>query len=370
MTLSKDQKSKILELYEERTDIHWIAQQVFGGYDDKGEKKKEGEFSKDGIRIDGRTKEGRAIRAFLSSRNKKYNTTKSEKKTTVSLTDKQKEFLLSDHISAEMNPLEIARETFEDGSIKSLSAEHRLVIDFLSKYRKDVVDENAMLSDGKWHSPKSLLAVIRKTNKWCDITLPETEEKLSTKHKRYMEKLLEFMQVYKLSSTLNSFQKEADRELFESEFVRATWDKPDLTNDEVNLYMMVCANYVRAKHIQARLDTFTRVLEDEDLEINDINMRLTEHVKATNDELNACERRIESMIHKLNGSRAERLKNQRKSSGNILDLVRTFQEQEGRNIMVQMANMRRELVKEEADRIESLDEFKARVFGIEKDELL
>ena len=44
------------------------------------------------------------------------------------------------------------------------------------------------------------------------------------------------------------------------------------------------------------------------------------------------------------------LKNQNKNAGNILDLVRNFQEQENRNILLNMADMRMKLVEEEAEK--------------------
>lgn len=353
MTLSSEQKQRVDELFEESPDIIWITQQLF-----------------DDDSIDGRSKEGRAIKAYLGSKGKKHNTTKSEAKCDFELNPSQKEILMSDQISSAMTPIEITRLVYKDPDIKPLSGQHRFVIAFLENFRPDVVDSGSSFSNKGWYAPKSIQMTVRRVNKWCDIKLNENVEQLSTKHKRFMEKLLEYLNIFKLRQTLNSFKTEADRELFESEFVRATWDKPDLTVDEINLYMMICSNYVRAGHIQKRLDQFNVMLESEDLESGEISMRLTEHVKATNDELNACEKRIESLTHKLNGSRADRLKNQGKHAGNIVDLVINFQEYEQRTMMLNMADMRLKLVEDEANRLESLDEFKARVFGISKQELL
>jgi hypothetical protein len=353
MTLSSEQKARIDELYEENQDLIWITQQLFE--DDS---------------LKGVHKEGRAVKSYLVTKGKKYNTTKSEAKCEFELNSTQKELLMSDQISSAMSPIEITRLVYQDPDIKPLSGQHRLVISFLEKFRTDVVDQGQSFSGSDWYAPKSIPMTVRRVNKWCDISLKEDVKELSTKHKRYMEKLLEYLNIFKLKQTLNSFKTTSDRELFESEFIRATWDKPDLTVDEINLYMMICSNYVRAGHIQKRLDQFNLMLESEDLESGEISMRLTEHVKATNDELNACEKRIESLTHKLNGSRAERLKNKTKNAGNILDLVANFQEHERRTMMLDMADMRLKLVDEEAARLESLDEFKARVFGISKEELL
>lgn len=370
MKLSKQHKEKIHELYEERQDINWITRSIFGGYNVDGEEEEDGDRHSDGRLMDGRSKEGRAIKQYMIANGMDYNTTKSEAKNTVELSSSQKEFLISEQISSEMQPIEIARLVWEDESVKPLSIQHRLVLNFLEEFRPDIVDEGNSLSKKRWGPPKSMQMTIRRVNKWCDITLQEDPDSIASKYRRYIEKLLEYFQIFKLSQIMNSFKTDADRDLFESEFVRATWDKPDLTVDEINLYMIICSNYVRATHIQKRLDQFQVLLENEELESSDLTMRLTEHVKATNDELNSCEKRIESMIQKLNGSRADRLKNQSKSAGSIVDLVRTVQEQEGRKRLYDMAQQRARLVQDEADRIESLDEFKARVFGISPEECL
>ena len=43
----------------------------------------------------------------------------------------------------------------------------------------------------------------------------------------------------RLIAIINNYNSPRDRELFEQEFIRLTWDKPDLTADEMRLYMNV-----------------------------------------------------------------------------------------------------------------------------------
>jgi hypothetical protein len=353
LSLTDDQKEKALSLFKENPSLLFVTQNVF-----------------EDSSLDGRSKEGRAIRAFLGAQGKEYVVQESIAKKTIHLTESQKQLLMSDQISSKMSPVEIARVVFNDPSVKSLSAQHRAVQDFLGKYRDDVIDENAFLADGKWHPPRSVGNTIRRINKWCDAKLNEDPEKLVSKQKKAAEKLMGYLNIYKFENTINCFKTESDRELFESEFVRATWDKPDLTSDDLNLYMMVCSNHVRGKHIQRRLDSFSAMLQNEDLEANEINIKLTEYIKATSEELNACEKRIESLTAKLNSTRSDRLKRAVENNANILSLVEEFQNKEGRDRMILAAEMRSKLVENEADRLESMDEFKARVFGISKDELL
>lgn len=354
IVLSTIQKAEATSLFEEIQDLNELTRRIFK--DDS---------------LDGRSREGRALRSYLVSEGKTYNTTKSEKKKFVTLSEAHKQFLMSDQVTSKMKPLEIARATFQDDEIKPLSAEHRMIIDFLYKFRKDLIDETELLSDDKWHPPKSHLAVIRRINKWVGLNLDENHENLPIKNKKCVEKLLSYFRSYKLEAEINAYKTQSDRDLFESEFIRATWDKPDLTNDEINLYMMVSSNYVRKKHIQIRLDTFNNILEAHDMEGDgEISMKMSEYVKVTSEELNACEKRIDTLISKLNVDRAKRVEKAGANNANILALVEAFQNEEERTRMIKVAQLRTKLVKDEAERFESLDEFRARIFGIGIDELI
>ena len=53
-----------------------------------------------------------------------------------------------------------------------------------------------------------------------------------------------------------------------------------------------------------------------------------------------------------------------------MNLVEAWKEQETREKMVNLAELRKESVKGEVNRISSMDEIKARVMGISEDEVL
>lgn len=350
--LTDEQKQTVLALFEETQDLNVITQKVSGNPN-----------------ADGRTKLGRNIRSFLAGEGKDYSVKGGSKKGKLDLTEDQMKFLMSDLIDNKMLPLEIAKLVYKDTSIVSLSQEHRTVLSFLQEYRPDVVDHTLVIADGKWHKPKGIERVISLVNKWCNLDLPCAKDKLPNKCRKGIERLLDYLNVYKLWTTLNSLSTEDDRNLYESEFVRYTWDKPDLTNEELNLYMMVCSNIVRAKHIQKRMDDFVVSLENRN-DDQDISIKQTEHFKALNDELNACEKRISDTISKLNGDRSKRVEKQQAVNANILALVEAFQDKQERDQMVLQAQMRAKLIEEEAERLESMDEFRARIFGISREELI
>ena len=350
LELTEGQKRQIQEEFSKNPDLRHITQTVF-----------------ENDSLDGRSKEGRAVRAFLINNNLEFNTTAPQRVEEIELALEQREFLMSDNIERGMNALEATRLAFRDREIQPLSQQHRLVMEFLRSYRPEIVDDNDMITNDKWSPPKSLSRAIKKVNDWAGQTFDEIS--IQTKQKKMCEKLLFYLKIPRFVHFINQYSTIADRDLFESEFVRTVWDKPDLTNDELNLYITVCTNYVRQKHIQQRIDRLNNMLNDTDNE-RDITLRLTELIKATSEELNQCEKRIESLTKDLNGSRQARLKARGEQNGSIAALVEAFQEKEERDRMIMMAEMQNKLIEEEADRLESMDDYKARILGISKKEML
>ena len=266
IVLTEEQKEAILKEFAENPNLMSITKKIFQNDS-----------------LDGRSAQGRAIREFLAQHRQSYQTSLFQKAEQIEFTPEQKEFMLSQNVESGMKPLEVARLVFKDSDIQSLSLKHRAVVEFLTKYRPEVVDDNNKIADQKWAPPKALSRAIVKVN---DFTGSEWQElNMPTKVKKCCEKLLIYLRSPRFVHFINSYAMEADRDLFESEFVRAVWDKMDLTNDELNVYVTVCVNYVRQKHIQLRLDRLNAILNDTEGQ-QEFTMRLTEIIKATSAELN------------------------------------------------------------------------------------
>ena len=191
------------------------------------------------------------------------------------------------------------------------------------------------------------------------------EGKMQAQIKKGIEALIGFMQAPRLVQTIGNYTNKADRALFEAEFVRATWDKPDLTSDEVNLYINVCIDYINLMNIQKAVDKLNHMFEGcEDQ--RDMTVRLAELLKTKSEEYNQCEKRMESLITRLNGDRAKRVQNKQSQNASILNLVQLFQEEEEREVMIKIAEMQKQLVEDEISNLESMPDWKARVLGLRK----
>jgi hypothetical protein len=348
--LTQDQENLAIAEFKKSPDIMGITRKVFG--DDT---------------LDGRCAEGKVIKKFLTKKGLNPDTTKPEKVGLIDLDVSQKAFLMGASVDIGMNALEIARLMFKDETIMPLSQKHRTTLDYLKKNRPEILDDEDILAEKKWSPPTTVGRVVELTNKWAGTSIDKVT--MNNKLLARMNQLLLYLRSPRLLNFINDFKSQSDRDLFEGEFIRSVHDKPDLTNDELNAYITVCTNYIRQKHIQRRMARLNRIAADADTD-KDMTIKFTELLKGTNMELNDCEKRIETALKGLNGTRTERLKAHGRQNGSILALVTAFEDKEERDRIVMMAEMENELNAEEANRLENMDELKARILGITKEEIL
>ena len=316
--------------------------------------------------LDGRTKEGRAVREYLVEQGTTYRTREHQKVKKTKYTQEQIEFILS---SAEqkMRPFEIAQLIFPDKHLYPLSKEVIDINDNIRDHAPEQVSPEDSALGNVYRPPDNLEDITKKVNA---VTTQELNPQTMSMHKRKcVEMVGKFIQSPRFSQVINNYSNQDDRDLFEAEFIRATWDKPDLTSDEVNLYINVCIDYVNLKNIQGAVDKLNGMFNDAE-EQQDLTVRLAEILKTKSEEYNQCEKRMESLISKLNGDRAKRISSRVQENASILSLVEMFQTEEEREVMVKIAEMQKATIKEEADRLESMPEWKARVLGIGKDDII
>ena len=312
--------------------------------------------------IDGRSKEGRAVREFLAEENLEYKTTKRDKVPDIELTDEQIDFIKA-QAQNNLSAYQIAEILFPDVSVKRFCKEHMTIVEFLREYEPAYVHETETALNKTYNPPKIFSTALKKI---VTFTLREMhEDKLTHDEIDCVESLMRSLSAPRLIQVISNYNSMKDRELFEAEFVRATWDKPDLTSDEINLYINVCVDYINLKNISShieKLNTMFNEVEDQ----QDMTVRLAEVLKSKTDEYDKCEKRMESLIKKLNGDRAERLKNRRQDNATIISLVKNFQAESERRRMIELAEMQKKLVEDEVTRLDNMESWKARILGISK----
>jgi len=347
--LTEEQKKLIAENYKSIPDLTRLTQIVSG--DDN---------------IDGRSKIGRSIRKFMVDQGLNYQTSKHSKVEEIVLTDEEKEFLNS-HAGQDMSSIQLAELLWPNKEIKKLSKEQRVVADYIKNHHPDFVRTEESAIGTKYSPPKAISRSIKKINDFAGKDLDEN--KLQMQDRKSAETLMTSLSSPRFLQVINSYTSQEDRELFEAEFVRCVWDKPDLTSDEINLYINVCMDYINLKHIEQQKAKLNLMFDDAQ-DQQEFTIRLTEILKTKSEEYNQCASRMDKLITKLNGDRAKRVASRNQQNASILNIVQLFQEEQERNIMVKMAEMQKKVVRKEANEMESMGEWKSRVLGVQKDDVI
>ena len=320
----------------------------------------------DAEKIDGRSKQGRAVRKFLLNNEIEYETRHVYPKEDIELSSEQKEFI-DQSVSSGMTCAQAASVLFPNIRVTHNSKEYQAVFDYVDANENIKTPPSEDAINKRYSPPKAVSKIIKKINDYAQASI--NEEKLSIIERRSIDALGAFLASPRFIQIINNYDSQADRDLFEAEFVRATWDKPDLTSDEINLYINVCIDYIHLKNIQSAINKLNRMF-DEAEDQQDLTVRLAELLKTKSEEYNQCEKRMESLIQKLQGDRSKRISSKQQQNANILALVQLFQEEEEREVMIKIAELQKQAAREEADRLESMPDWKARVLGISKEDVI
>lgn len=349
MELSDEQIEFLRENSKKHQDLNILTQKCFG--DDS---------------LDGRTKEGRSVRKYLIENDIKFKTKFKARQEQIEFTDQQEEFIIQ-QAKASLSSLEIAKLLFPDKRVNPLSLEQRAVLKVIRDINPDIMPSKDSGALDSYIAPKATSRIVKKINDATGMTLEES--KLNRQSQICIERLGIHLNNSRFLKIMNNYLDVSDRELFEQEFVRLTWDKPDLTADEINLYLNVCKEIINLEVVSKHLNKLNDMFDIAD-DQTEMSVRLAEIIKAKSSEYHQCEGRIENLTKKLQGDRGERMKNKTKDNASILSIVQMFQEKEERDNMVRIAEMQKLTVKKEAERLEGMSEWKARILGIGQDDVI
>ena len=322
-------------------------------------------------KANGRTKEGRAVRAFLASKDisprSLHNYIPKEK---IELTEEQQEYVINNVTT--MKGYEIARVIFANPDLSHVSQEARTINDFIKTLDPSIIpyDEGQRTSTDEYKPPKTFDKTLHKINGYVLNGIDKT--RITAKQKKDIASLIGYMSTFRFVHQINSYDNETSRALFESSFVRYTYDKNDLTQEEVDQYIVLSGEVVISSNIQRRVERLQQLLDDTavDTEGARISMSLVEAINTAQNEYNQCVNRQHKLLGDLKQKRSDKLSKKINQNASILNLVEAWKSQETRNKMIRLAEMQKESLGEEFDSLSSMDELKCRILGIDKDEAM
>ena len=320
--------------------------------------------------FDGRSKEGRAVKAFLATREiRARGAHEYQPKRKINLSDEDKEFLLNN--ASVMKPLELTRVVFKDNTLSNLSQESRCVTEYLG-----TLPSEALLMplseevNSEYKTPKTFASSLARINKY--VHPPLDKDKMSPAQRKSVNSLISYLNTYRFTHQINSYITPSDRDLFESSFIRYTYDKYDLTQEEVDQYIVLSCEVVIASTVQSRVERLSNLLDNsaDDSDGRRMSMSLIEAISSCQTEYNQCINRQTKLLNDLKEKRSTRLSKELKNNASILNLVEMWKEEESRKKMIKLAEIRKSILTDEIDRLTTIDELKGKILGLSEDEIL
>jgi hypothetical protein len=320
--------------------------------------------------LDGRSKEGKAVKQFLASRQiKPKKSHEYEAKGLIDLTNDQKEYISNNCHT--MTGIEMAKILFKNENLTNLSQETRSVLEYMKVIPTNVKfnnTENEEAASGDYKPPRSEERMVAKINKYVLDGIDKT--KITHGQKRETIALIGYMNTHRFIHQINLYDNEPDRELFESSFIRYTYNKADLTQEEVDQYIVLCTEVLISSNIQQTISVLQNQIELAIQDDGKIPMAIVEASNTARKEYNDCVNRQQKLNNDLKVKRSERLSKQVKDTASIINLVQMWKEEESRAKLIKMAEMRKKTLEKEIDRLSSMDEVKCKILGISRDEIL
>ena len=321
--------------------------------------------------LDGRTKEGREVKAFLASRDIKARASHEyQSKKEIKLSEEDKLFIQNN--LEFMSSVEMGRLIFKDNNLTNLNQEVRVIADYVKELTSSnesiPFEPTEEIPAEEYKPPKTFDKTMYRVNKYIPDAI--NKDKITSKIKKHINSLIGYLNAYRFSYQMNTYTNNTDRELYESSFIRYTYNKDDLTQEEVDQYIVLSSEVVIAANIQRRKEHLTRLL-DNVVEDSDgrASMSLVEAIGKTETEYNQSVNRQQKLLGDLKEKRSDRLKTQIKENASILNLVRLWKEEESRKNLLHLAEIRKKTVDDEVQKLSDMDEVKARILGLGEDEI-
>ena len=283
-------------------------------------------------------------------------------------TDEQLDFLFEN--AEHLTPKEIAKTLFPD---KEYIVSLRTITSLLDAagFREVKDDEKIERTNARYNSPRTDLQVMNLINR-SDHAAKYDSDKMDMRKKDSIAAVKKFLSAPRFVEMISMITNVKHREVFETEFVKAVYNKPDLNSDEVNLYIGLALEYVTLIEIRQQItilnDRLTESMSDDE-EGRKFTMSLSEALKDKTAAYNHCLERTLKMTRSLSGDRIKKLEKQALANQSLAQFIELVQDEKERRRMILIAKAEEFKVKEKIQELENFSELFVEVYGVGKEEV-
>ena len=317
---------------------------------------------------------GKLIKKFLAGRSLKAETKTNfnSKTNSISLTSDHTLFIDNNYLT--MNSAEIARILFNNKALNNLSAESRAIEEYKKSKNLQVpytagVEENSVPTEA-YIPPKRLDTCLTRVNVYTNNSIDP--QKLTAAERRGLQSLIGYLHTHRFLRQINSYDNQNDRNSFEDAFIRYTYNKSDLGQEDVDEFLTLATEVVMGFSIQRRSEALQRQLDNvtgAGEEHARISMSLVEAIGKAQGEYNQCVIRQQKLRQSLVEKRSDRVA-KTISENTFLNFYEQFRQEETRREWVQIAREEQKEVSLEVDRLSKIDALQAKMLGISSEEIV
>lgn len=274
-----------------------------------------------------------------------------------------------------MRPVEMIRQLFPDNKadLTSLSKSAASLVKALGLDYEGTDGFSESLNASEPYIPPfndhKVIALINR----ADSNAGFASQTLDSFKKDCIASLKRDLQSQRFVAVMNSIRRKDLRTMMELEFIATTYDKPDLSPDDRNLYITQCYDYVLSTQIQEQI----ALLNDRLMEANGddengrkMTMTLVEALGNARKEYNDCQARISKNAKSLSGDRAKRNEMRLQESQSLVRFIKLVKDEDSRKRLVLAAKAKEEELKKEITRIADFDSIFAEAHGISQEEII
>jgi hypothetical protein len=333
--------------------------------------------------IDSRSKEGRLVKQFLLDNKIEYKNKSVTQRERISLTEEQKEFVKNNYKG--QNYIDLAKTLFQNDRLTHVTLECREVNSYIQELQKndpdapkDLLDNTVYVpsergadsTSGTYFPPRRTDQTVFRINKYLNIGW--SADTLKASQGKMVDMLQRYLNTFSFCYQINTYKTNNDRQLFEDSFIRYTYDKPDLSQEELDQFIVLCTEVVTAATILQQVEDLRDMLRNStsDGEGRNIKMQLNEAISNLQTEYNQCRARQQKLYKSLVDDRSKRIAQRQDENASILNLVQAWKDEDRRKGIIALAEAQKKNLHEEAKKLSSMDELKAVIRGINIDEMV
>jgi hypothetical protein len=334
-------------------------------------------------KIDSRSKEGRLVKQFLLDNKIEYKNKSVTQRERIVLTDEQKEFIKNNYKG--QNYVDLAKTLFNNDRLTHVTLECREVNAYVQELQKNDPDapkdllDNTMYvpsdrgadsTSGAYFPPRRTDQTVFRINKYLNIGW--SADTLKASQQKMVDMLQRYLNTFSFCYQINTYKTNNDRQLFEDSFIRYMYDKPDLSQEELDQFIVLCTEVVTAATILQQVEDLRDMLRNStsDGEGRNIKMQLNEAISNLQTEYNQCRARQQKLYKSLVDDRSKRIAQRQDENASILNLVQAWKDEDRRKGIIALAEAQKKNLHEEAKKLSSMDELKAVIRGINIDEMV